>query len=156
MRIENRAVGDLKPYPKNAKKHDENQIDAVAESIKQFGFVQPIVIDKGGVVVIGHCRLLAAEKLGMEEVPCVCVDTLTGEQVNALRLADNKTNESPWDFGLLAESLDEIANIDMGAFGDWGTDGLQAIDLYEDTTAKEPETKLAHCPKCGFEFEVTA
>lgn len=96
MRIENRRLAELTPYRANAKKHDAAQVANVAESIRQFGFVQPVVVDRDGVIVIGHCRALAAEKLGMVEVPCVCVDDLTPEQVNALRLVDNKTNESPW------------------------------------------------------------
>ena len=74
-------------------KHDKKQIDNVAESIKQYGFVQPIVIDRDGVIVIGHCRALAAKKLGMEEVPCVCVDDLTPEQVNAAHDCNAVQNE---------------------------------------------------------------
>lgn len=106
------------PYSKNAKKHDKTQIANVAESIKQYGFVQPLVIDKDSVIVIGHCRALAAKKLGMETVPCVCVDDLTPEQVNALRLVDNKSNESDWDMDLLA---DELSELDLSAFDfDWG------------------------------------
>lgn len=85
MNIENKPLADIVPYAKNAKKHDKKQIDNVAESIKQYGFVQPVVVDRAGVIVIGHCRVLAAKKLGMKEVPCVCVDDLTPEQVNALR-----------------------------------------------------------------------
>ena len=92
MEITKRRLADIVPYAANAKKHDKRQINNVAESIKQYGFVQPIVIDRDGVIVIGHCRALAAKKLGMEEVPCVCVDDLTPEQVNALRLVDNKSN----------------------------------------------------------------
>ena len=103
MKVANRNLAELTPYAGNAKKHDSTQIANVAESIRQFGFVQPIVIDRDGVIVIGHCRALAAKKLGMQEVPCVCVDDLTPEQVNALRLVDNKSNESDWDFDLLAE-----------------------------------------------------
>lgn len=118
MNIIMKPLGEITPYKKNAKKHDETQINNVAESIRQYGFVQPIVIDKDGVIVIGHCRALAAKKLGMEEVPCVCVDDLTPEQVNALRLVDNKSNESEWDFDLLAEELPEL---DLSAFDfDWG------------------------------------
>ena len=118
MKIESKLIADIVPYAKNAKKHDNRQINNVAESIKQYGFVQPIVIDRDGVIVIGHCRALAAKKLGMEEVPCVCVDDLTPEQVNALRLVDNKSNESDWDFDLLA---DEIPGLDLSAFDfDWG------------------------------------
>lgn len=85
MNVINKQISEIIPYTKNAKKHDKRQISNVAESIRQYGFVQPIVIDRDGVIVIGHCRALAAKKLGMEEVPCVCVDDLTPEQVNALR-----------------------------------------------------------------------
>ena len=86
MNVTNRPVSELIPYERNTKQHDKTQIANVAESIKQFGFVQPVVVDKDGVIVIGHCRVLAAKKLGMKEVPCVCVDDLTPEQVNALRI----------------------------------------------------------------------
>lgn len=113
MNIENRPLAEIVPYAKNAKKHDKKQISNVAESIKQYGFVQPIVVDKDGVIVIGHCRALAAKKLGMEEVPCVCVDDLTPEQVNALRIVDNKSNESDWDLELLA---DELLGLDLSVF----------------------------------------
>ena len=71
MKIVNKNITDLIPYDKNTKKHDKRQINNVAESIQQYGFVQPIVIDKNNVVVIGHCRLLGAKKLKMKEVPCV-------------------------------------------------------------------------------------
>ena len=118
MNLIQRKVSELVPYSKNAKKHDNTQIANVAESIKQYGFVQPLVIDKDSVIVIGHCRALAAKKLGMETVPCVCVDDLTPEQVNALRLVDNKSNESDWDMDLLA---DELSELDLSAFDfDWG------------------------------------
>ena len=115
MDIKNLPLTDIVPYDKNAKKHDKRQINNVAESIKQYGFVQPIVIDRDGVIVIGHCRALAAKKLGMEEVPCVCVDDLTPDQVNALRLVDNKSAEdgASWDFDLLA---DELPGLDLSAF----------------------------------------
>ena len=105
MNIIQRELDSIRPYAANAKKHDATQVANVAESIRQYGFVQPIVIDKDGVIVIGHCRALAAKKLGMKEVPCVCVDDLTPEQVKALRIVDNKTNESPWDMDLLAAEL---------------------------------------------------
>ena len=108
MKIENRKIETLKPYEKNAKKHDKTQINNVAESIRQYGFVQPIVIDKDNVVVIGHCRLLAAKQLKMKEVPCVCVEDLTEGQVKALRIVDNKSNESEWDFETLLDELEDI------------------------------------------------
>lgn len=120
MNIKNIAVKDLIPYEKNTKKHDDVQISNVAESIKQYGFVQPIVIDKNNVVVIGHCRLLAAKKLKMADVPCVCVDDLTEEQVKALRIVDNKSNESDW----LNDILElELPDVDLSAFDfDFGLD----------------------------------
>lgn len=118
MKVKNVPIKEVIPYAKNAKKHDKAQISNVAESIRQYGFVQPVVIDKDGVIVIGHCRVLAAKRLGMESVPCVCVDELTSEQVNALRLVDNKSNESAWDMDLLSLELPEL---DLSAFDfDWG------------------------------------
>lgn len=152
MEITKRRLADIVPYAANAKKHDKRQINNVAESIKQYGFVQPIVIDRDGVIVIGHCRALAAKKLGMEEVPCVCVDDLTPEQVNALRLVDNKSNESDWDFDLLAE---ELHNLDLSAFDfDWGLPIEDESEVIEDTapdvdTDNEPVTKLGDVWQCG-------
>ena len=113
MKTIRKQLAEITPYANNAKKHSRQQINNVAESIKQYGFVQPIVIDRNGVIVIGHCRALAAQKLGMAEVPCICVDDLTPEQVNALRLVDNKSNESDWDYDLLA---DELAELDLSGF----------------------------------------
>lgn len=113
MKIVSKNVNDLIPYERNTKKHDKTQIKNVATSIDKYGFVQPIVIDKNNVVVIGHCRLLGAKHLKMETVPCVCVDDLTEEQVNALRIVDNKTNESEWDMDILP---DELFDVDLGDF----------------------------------------
>ena len=151
MNIESRLLADIVPYAKNAKKHDNRQINNVAESIKQYGFVQPIVIDRDGVIVIGHCRALAAKKLGMKEVPCVCVDDLTPEQVNALRLVDNKSNESDWDFDLLA---DEIPGLDLSAFDfDWGlpeiTEEVIEDEAPEVDDENEPITKLGDIWQLG-------
>lgn len=120
MNVVYKKLREITPYDKNAKKHDKTQIANVAESIKKYGFVQPVVIDRDGVIVIGHCRALAAKKLGMKEVPCVCVDDLTPEQVNALRLVDNKSNESDWDFDLLKDELPELDLSDFDFDFDFG------------------------------------
>ena len=153
MNIESRFLADIVPYEKNAKKHDNRQINNVAESIKQYGFVQPIVIDRDGVIVIGHCRALAAKKLGMKEVPCVCVDDLTPEQVNALRLVDNKSNESEWDFDILP---DELADLDLSGFDfDFGIDGEEEeTEIVEDEAPEvdedaEPIAKLGDIWQLG-------
>lgn len=152
MKIIQKNVNELIPYEKNAKKHDETQIKNVAESIKQYGFVQPVVVDKDNVIVIGHCRVLAAKQLNMKTVPCVCVDELTEEQVKALRLVDNKTNESPWDFDLLSEELEEL-DMDLSEFGFTKIEHIDMDAFFENTepTAKEP--KKIQCPHCGEWFE---
>ena len=153
MEIMNIKTELLVPYDKNTKKHDKTQISNVAESIKQYGFVQPIVIDKENVVVIGHCRLLAAKQLKMKEVPCVCVEDLTEEQVKALRIVDNKSNESEWDFDFLA---DELLEIDLSAFDfDFGIDDEEEeTEIVEDEAPEvdedaEPIAKLGDIWQLG-------
>lgn len=117
MNVEMMAVKDIKPFERNAKKHDETQIKNVMESIKQFGMAQPLAVDKDNVLIIGHCRLIACKRLKMDKVPVVKMDELTQEQVDKLRLLDNKLNESEWDFDLLAE---DIPTLDFSDFDiDW-------------------------------------
>lgn len=143
MNIENIAIKDIKPYERNAKKHDETQIKNVAESIKQFGFAQPIVVDKNNVVIIGHCRLLASKKLKLKEVPVVRMEDLTDEQVQKLRLLDNRLNESEWDFDLLAE---DIPTLDFSDFDiDWGLpeDIEENTEIEEDEAPEPPEEPKA-------------
>ena len=98
----------LVPYVKNAKEHPQEQVLKIADSITEFGFQQPIVVDKNNVIIVGHGRLEAAKKLGMEQVPVLVVD-LTDEQAKAYRLADNKLNESAWDMDLVIEELKELS-----------------------------------------------
>ena len=135
MQVKQVRLQELRPYEANAKKHDDRQIKNVAESIHQYGFVQPIVADRNGVIVIGHCRFLAAQMLGLQEVPCVCVDDLTAEQVNALRLVDNKSNESGWDYDLLAAQL---GTLDMSAFDfDWDFPYIDETELTNEEREQE-------------------
>lgn len=116
MNIIEKNLKDIKPYEKNPRKND-NAVEYVANSIKEFGFKVPIVIDKDGVIVAGHTRYKASKKLGLEKVPCIIADDLTDEQIKAYRLADNKVGEkSEWDFDLLQDELSEILNIDMEMF----------------------------------------
>lgn len=113
-----KSIKDLKPYKKNAKKHPKEQIEKIANSIKEFGFTQPVLIDKNNCVVAGHGRILGAKKAGLKEVPTLCLDDLTPEQIKAYRLADNKLNESEWDFNLLDEELGMLSDdVDMSMFG---------------------------------------
>ena len=95
-------IDAIKPYPNNSKKHDKKQIQRVADSIKRFGFVQPIVVDKNNEVVIGHCRLLAAKLLGLKDVPTISVEKLSEEEVKIL-LKENRLEE----FEELLKIIDE-------------------------------------------------
>lgn len=106
-------IQKIKQYKNNAKKHDKKQIDNVAESIRQFGFVQPIVLDKDNVIIIGHCRLLAAKSLKLKTVPVHYAKYLTDEQVKKLRILDNKLNESEWDDDLLRLELEDLDFVDF-------------------------------------------
>lgn len=132
MEIVMRKVSELTPYGLNAKKHDDTQVANVANSIKRFGWQQPIVIDEQGVVVIGHCRLMAAKKLGLKEVPVTVASGLTEDEIKELRIADNKSNESPWEMNLLAE---DIEGLDFDGFDfDFG---------FKDDAEDEEEPEIA-------------
>lgn len=118
LQIENVALSEIKPYEHNAKKHDEKQIGNVAESIYQFGWQQPLVLDKDKVIIIGHCRYLAAKKLKLKTVPCKIAADLTADEVKKLRALDNKLNESEWDLDMLSLV---IGGLDFKGFDvDWG------------------------------------
>lgn len=145
MNIIERRVDELRPYEKNPRKNDE-AVKYVAESIKQFGFKVPIVIDRDGVIVAGHTRWKAAKKLKMSTVPCIVADDLTDEQIKAFRLADNKVSEkAEWDFDLLAEEIGDLVDFDMTVFGfddllEENTGDAQEDD-YEPELPQEPRSK---------------
>lgn len=117
MEIKNMKITDLIPYEKNPRKNDK-AVEQVANSIKEFGFKVPIVIDKDNVIVAGHTRYKASKKLNLLTVPCIVAEDLSDEQIKAYRLADNKVSElAEWDVDLLGEELNGIMDIDMSAFG---------------------------------------
>ena len=117
MKIEYIDVDLLRKYNNNAKDHPDIQVNEIAKSIERFGFWQPIAVDRNYVIVIGHGRMLAAKKLGIKQVPVTVIDDLTDDEINALRLIDNKLNESDWDFSALEAELSTITGIDMSDFG---------------------------------------
>lgn len=117
LNIVYRQIKDLKPYKKNAKKHSKEQVEQISNSIKEFGFTQPVIVDKNNEVVAGHGRILGAKKAGLIKVPTVMLEDLTEEQIKAYRLVDNKLNESEWDSVLLAQELEEIKDLNMDLFG---------------------------------------
>lgn len=105
------------PYEKNPRKNDP-AVEGVANSIRQFGFKVPVIIDKNNVIVCGHTRVKAAKKLGLDTVPCIVADDLSDEQIRAFRLADNKVSElAEWDFTMLDDEIELIKDIDMEQFG---------------------------------------
>lgn len=147
-------IDKLKEYENNPRRND-NAVSAVAESIKKFNFQVPVVVDSDNVIVCGHTRVKAAQKLGMETVPCIIADDLTPEQIKAFRLADNKTGElAGWDFEKLEEELAELDGFDMSAFGFVENDEVDIDSFFEDAEEKkEKEPKRIQCPHCGEWFE---
>lgn len=117
MNVQYVSIEDIRPYEKNPRKNDDS-VEYVANSIREFGWRQPIVVDADGVIIAGHTRYKAAKKLNMKKVPVLVADDLTDEQVKAYRLADNKTGEmAKWDFPLLNDELFDLCDVDMDAFG---------------------------------------
>lgn len=143
-------IADIKPYTKNAKKHPKKQVEQVAASIKEFGFNQPVVVDKNGVLIVGHGRLEAAKLLGLKEIPTIQVD-LTEEQAQAYRLADNKLNESEWDMKLVIEELKDLSE-DMLTLTGFDKDLIIEPDEKDDEVPElpeEPQSKLGDLYELG-------
>lgn len=114
MQIIYKNIKELKEYDKNPRKNDQ-AVAKVAESIKNYGFKNPIIIDKNNVIVAGHTRLRASKKLGIENVPCIVADDLTEDQLKAFRIADNKVAEySTWDQSLLKIELQDVGELFTG------------------------------------------
>ena len=159
MDIIQKKITELIPYEKNPRKND-GAVKFVAASIHEFGFRQPLVIDKNNIIVAGHTRYKAAIELGLEEVPCTMADDLTDEQIKAYRLADNKVAEkSEWDFDLLGCEMDDLIDMDMVQFGFNAIDDIvldvNDDDFLKDTEiTKEKKPKKIICPHCGEEIEV--
>jgi len=168
MKIEAWPVDKPVAYARNARMLSPSAVDKVAASIKEFGWQQPLVVDKDGVILVGHTRLLAAKKLGLAEVPVVVASDLTPQQAAAYRLSDNRTSEeSSWEYELLALELQELQsfNFDMSLTG-FDSDEIEGMIIgepdireytEEDSTLeveeKEPEDKYITCPYCGKHFD---
>ena len=139
MNIERLKLGEIVPYKKNNRKHSEIQIERIARSIQEFGFNQPICIDENNEILVGHGRLLAAQKLGLKDAPIVRLNDLTEEQKRAYRILDNKLqNDSEWDFDSLSDELDFLQSngVDLES---WGLDDLRAMFPEEDIEIVEDE-----------------
>lgn len=160
LKIEYINVNDLIPYINNPRINDE-AVDVVAASIKEFGFKNPIIIDKENVIIAGHTRLKAAKKLGLEEVPVIRVEDLTENQIKAFRIADNKTVEfAEWDMELLELELEELEDIFTGFSEEekeviFNANDVDIDSFFEDAEEpnKEKEEEEIQCPHCGMYFK---
>lgn len=142
---------EIKPYENNPRVNDQS-VDKVAASIKEFGFRSPIIVDKDKVIIAGHTRYKAAKKLGLKDVPVIVAEDMTPEQVKAYRLADNKAGEeSYWDFDLLDSELADITSFDMEEFGfDKPVSYIEDLDMNGlETPPAEPTTF-----SCTFQFPI--
>ena len=160
MNIKNIKISQLIPHELNNKIHDETQVIRIANSIKEFWFTQPLVIDKSNVVVIGHWRLEAAIRLWLDEVPCIIKDDLSDDQIKKLRYWDNKLNESEWNIENLKLDLSDLDNMNL-----WDLEFSVDEIIWEDKELNE-KSKMENkeywiddlwefehkCPKCWFEF----
>lgn len=146
LNIEYIKTGELIPYVNNPR-NNENAVDVVAGSIKEFGFKNPIIVDRNNVIIAGHTRLLAARKLGLDQVPVIRAEDLTEKQVKAFRIADNKTAElSEWDDELLAMELEGLEDMFTG-FSDGEIDALLNQDGPADVVEDDFEVVLPEEPK---------
>lgn len=155
-------INKVIPYHRNIKKHLDPQVNRLADAILAFGWDQAIVVDSDGVIIKGHCRLAAAKKLELTEVPVIVRSDLSSDKIKASRIADNKLAESDWDIDNLKLELDDLGDIDFDievtGFNDdelsdlFGGKKKEVIGAKE--LSEESFTKFIHvCPKCGFEFD---
>lgn len=145
MKVVYMAVSELVPYENNPR-NNEKAVEAVANSIREFGFKNPIIVDRQKVIVSGHTRRLAALKLGLDLVPVVYADDLTEDQIKAFRLADNRVAEmAAWDEDLLKEEMAKAVDFE---FGDYGFDQKDLDEIVK----KDVNIKTHKCPRCGTEW----
>lgn len=161
------SVDSLIPYARNSRTHSDEQVAQIAASIKEFGFTNPVLIDGEGGIIAGHGRVMAARKLGIDEVPCITLDYLTDTQKRAYIIADNKLAlNAGWDDEMLRVEFAELEELgfDLELTG-FGLDEIEALSIGEspypehepDSSSKEidpDDFEMGHtCPKCGFEFD---
>ena len=157
-------TADLIPYARNARTHSDAQVDKIAASIREFGFVNPVITDGKNGIVAGHGRVMAAKKLGLKELPCVEASHLTDAQRRAYVIADNKLAlNAGWDIDLLKI---EMKDLDAEKF-DLTLTGFEIGELttlFDEPNMAEPDSSTKEidpdeyamdhrCPKCGFEFD---
>ena len=157
LKIEQRAIEALIPYARNSRTHSEAQVAQIAASIREFGFTNPVLIDKDGGIIAGHGRVMAARKLGIKDVPCIALGHLTAAQRKAYIIADNKLAlNAGWDEELLAVEFADLkdAGFDLELTG-FAAGELVTPDFQpgsEEDQGRLDEKAKAVCPNCGHEF----
>ena len=161
MNIIQTQIDDLKPYAHNPKTHPAEQVEKIARSITEFGFLVPVLIDADNSIIAGHGRLLAARKLGIDKIPTIRVDHLTEAQIRAYRIADNRLTESPWDMELLGSEMATLQDMDFD-IDLTGFDDIELGEMFGDTAVEEPPEEFPEfdedmeteneCPKCGYKW----
>lgn len=163
-KVEMRKVADLTPYANNSRTHSPQQVDQIAASINEWGWTIPVLVDEKGMLIAGHGRILAAQKLGIDEVPAMTASGWTEAQKKAYVIADNKLALSAgWDKSLLAVEIETLAdeefNVELTGFSEIELDDLLGGVDFEPATEDEQgkldelEPKWIICPKCGSEFD---
>jgi ParB family transcriptional regulator, chromosome partitioning protein len=162
LKIEYRKAVDLTPYENNSRTHSKEQVDQIVESIKEFGFTNPILVDEKGGIIAGHGRLEAAQRLSLEEVPTITLKGLSEAQKRAYVIADNKLAlNAGWDYERLRSEIEALEGLDfdtrllgftheelLGLIGE-----PVEIDAPEDFKEVGEESLAHRCPKCGYEFD---
>ncbi len=153
MEIVNIKIDKLKPYENNPRKNDET-VKYLVNAIKNFGFRVPLVIDKNNVIVCGHTRLKALIELGYKDAPCVVLNDLTEDQINAFRLIDNKVAEyASWDYDVLRSELKNIKSINLEELG-FLTDDVECDFFTESSELNDKKEIFYECPCCHKEFKL--
>lgn len=158
MKIEAKPIDSILMYEFNNRIHKPEQIEMIADSIKEFGFNQPLVIDEKNVILVGHGRYLAAKTIGMETVPCLQLCNLTPQQKAAYRIIDNKLqNDSTWDFNNLELEIgsleDEGWDIEFCGLDTLLPSDFSPVSLDEQSSLDEANPKIVKCPECGHDFD---
>ena len=167
LKINYRKSGDLIPYINNSRTHSEQQVQQVASSIREFGFTNPILIDEDNGIIAGHGRLMAAQKLGLDEVPTITLEGLTEAQRKAYVIADNQlAMNADWDLDALKVEVDRLTELDfdidlLGFDDDVLADLINTIEPNFDPATEEEQGQLDEldpkwidCPHCGKEFDM--
>lgn len=158
IKVVMKPVEELQVYDNNPRDHSET-VGVVTQSIKDFGFLVPILIDKNNVIIDGEAQLKAAIENSYTEVPCIVADELTADEVKAVRLVINRTQDfTKWTFEQLTAEL-EAVNIDLSAYrfpdlSDMNLDVSDSDFLHDEEIAREQEARTVICPHCGQEFEI--